>query len=575
MLFDPNKNILVSWKVACALRKLKRHKLICFVSLVYLYLILVGCQAEGVNEPDSSNSDDREGIYQNIGLQAYDDMIDVTIVGQTSDSIRSLEEQFHNETLRNNRWTRLYRDTLGINVDYNWIVESSLYHQRLVNDIMSGTLPDMIKVDALQMRQLAEAGLIQDLTDVFEDYATPFTKEVLSQEVINPIEAALIDQKLMGVPIVESSLDRMQYLWIRTDWLENLNLDPPETMEDLLAISKAFTHDDPDQNGIDDTYGLAASGYLWNNMAGLEAIMAGFNAYPNIWLEDEDGQLVYGGIQPEIKAGLAVLQEMYQDGQIDEEFMFKDGNAVKEQVTNNEVGMIFGEQWASFYVQENFENNLEADWQPFPIVSATDQPVKMPIRNATSMFWVVKNDFDHPEALVKLINLHLEKNWGETADYEYYYSTPYPIWKLSPVTPFPVLKNLESYRQIEETRQTGLYSELYGEAKTINQQILLYEEEGNHTGWGWKRTYGSEGAYSILDDFLENDQIMYDKFVWPQTETMMEINTLLNNRQLDTYQRIILGEPISKFDDFIEEWSQIGGLKITGEVNDIYQQHSK
>ena len=75
------------------------------------------------------NSDEQRSIYQHKGLQGYDEIIDISIFGQTSDNIRELEEQFHNETLENNRWIRLYRDVLDIDIHYEWIVESSLYHQ--------------------------------------------------------------------------------------------------------------------------------------------------------------------------------------------------------------------------------------------------------------------------------------------------------------------------------------------------------------------------------------------------------------------------------------------------------------
>ncbi|GAA4062578.1 extracellular solute-binding protein [Amphibacillus indicireducens] len=549
---------------------IKSYRYILYL-LVAISFLFVACQN---NEPTADEySDTYDNIYLHPGLQRYDEEVDVSFVGETSDNLRELEKQFENETLRDNRWTRLYHDILGININYDWIAESAFYHQRLANDLASGRLPDIIRVDALQMRQLANAGLIQELSGVYNTYATPFTKEVLSQEMIDPIEAAMIDQKLMGIPDVDSSLDAMQYLWIRQDWLDNLNIEPPETMADVLAISEAFTHNDPDQNGENDTFGLAVSDYWWNNVTGLVGFMAGFEAYPNIWLKDDDGTLVYGGIQPEVKEALSVLREMYIDGQIDPEFMFKDGEKVKEQIINNEIGMLYGEQWASFFVQESLKNDPDADWQAYPIMSATDQPPKMPITHKVSHFWVVRADYEHPEVIIKLINLHLEKNWGQSAEYDSYYSTPHPVWQLSPVRPFPTLKNLEAFRAIEQAKQNHQYANLEGEAKRIFELITLYDEEGNEAGWGWKKTYGSDGAYSILESFIENDQILYDELVWPRTETMVELNNILSNRKLNMYQNIILGEPLSTFEQFVEEWYDLGGREITNEINELYLEH--
>lgn len=38
-------------------------------------------------------------------------------------------------------------------------------------------------------------------------------------------------------------------MFIRQDWLDNLNLEIPTTMEELKAVAKAFTEQDPDGNG--------------------------------------------------------------------------------------------------------------------------------------------------------------------------------------------------------------------------------------------------------------------------------------------------------------------------------------
>ncbi len=45
-------------------------------------------------------------------------------------------------------------------------------------------------------------------------------------------------------------------LWIRQDWLDNLKLEVPTTIEELEGSCAPFTEDDPDGNGQKDTYGL-------------------------------------------------------------------------------------------------------------------------------------------------------------------------------------------------------------------------------------------------------------------------------------------------------------------------------
>src|SRR5690606_24808001 len=138
---------------------------------------------------------------------------------------------------------------------------------------------------------------------------------------------------------VEPSIERSMFIWIRTDWLNNLGLEPPKTMADVLAISKAFTERDPDGNGKPDTLGLGVTKGLWGGSNGLEGFMAGYKAYPNIWTEDSSGKLQFGSIQPEVKKALQVLQDMFKSGQIDKEFGIKDGGKVAEDITAGKIGM--------------------------------------------------------------------------------------------------------------------------------------------------------------------------------------------------------------------------------------------
>src|SRR5690606_35611206 len=64
------------------------------------------------------------------------------------------------------------------------------------------------------------------------------------------------DGKSYGVPYSGQA----NALFIRSDWLENLGLEAPTNWDELVEVATAFTEQDPDGNGIDDTYGLAVPG---------------------------------------------------------------------------------------------------------------------------------------------------------------------------------------------------------------------------------------------------------------------------------------------------------------------------
>ncbi len=541
-----------------------------------LTVVLLECDSqEGGNLADSDPSLSQHSVsfYPEIGLSKHNPPIELTMVRETGEDLEELLRHLPGETLEHNRWTRLYEEVLGIRITYDWTAAGSMYRQKFGVSMASGQLPDVIRVNAEQLRQLSNAGLIQDLSEVYDTYATPLTKRILLEEGSFPFDAATMDGKLMGIPETVSSIEGAMFLWIRSDWLTKFGLKPPQTMEDVLMISKAFTERDPDHNGLHDSYGLALADYLWSPVVGIKGFMAGYGAYPNIWVEDGNGRLVFGGIQPEVKQALLALQAMYRQEQLDAEFAWKDGNKAKSLIAQGKIGMMYGEQWGSFFVQPSREADPQADWRAYPIVSVSGEAPKIPLMQQTGHFYAVKKDYPHPEAIVKLFNLHLEKNWGKTAEYDTYYSTPYPAWQLSPVTPYPPKKNLTAYLELEQYRRSGDNNNLNGEARAIQDKLDQYYSSGggSSTGWGWERTYGPGGAFSILDQYEQNGQLLYDLYAGPITEAMIERQEMLSNLQHEAYINIILGDPIEEFDQFVEEWNNLGGERMTREVNQWYE----
>ena len=494
--------------------------------------------------------------------------IQVTFVRETGEDLQRMIEQLPGESMADNRWTRLYEEELGIQIRYDWIATGDVYNQKLGVALASGRFPDIVKVNPYQLRQLSNAGWIEDLTEVYRTQASPLTKKILEAEGRGAFDAATIDGKLMAIPESSSSIETAQYLWIRSDWLEKMDLQPPTTMEDVLKISKAFTERDPDGNGKQDTYGMAMTSYLWDPVMGVSGFMAGYGAYPNIWIKDKQGNLTYGGIQPEAREALELLQTLYLNGQIDPEFAYKNGSKEYRLIQDGKIGMLYGEQWTPFMLQTTRDTDPDAEWQAYPLVAESGRGIKVPLRSNTGQYFAVRKGFAYPEVIVKLMNLHLDKNWGEQAEYETYYNDDSrAVWMLSPVTPFPGTKNMDAYSDIRDAQKRGSFSSLENEALAIHKRMVAYDSEGVKSGWGWKQTYGPSGAFSIADAYGKNGQFLYDEYTGGITETMVDRQIILRDLQLEAYMNIILGSPIEEFDQFVDDWYKLGGEEITSEVN--------
>ncbi|NBD28030.1 extracellular solute-binding protein [Paenibacillus glycinis] len=566
------------------MNKGRTRSMLALVSVMMLMAALAAC--DGNDNRDGSGGNAAPGTEAATGPYGkYDPPIEITTVRNLSDIVENnVLGVLKDEKFEDNRWSRLYYDQLGIKIKYNWVVKgndtSDPYLQKVNVMLASGDLPDVIPVNATQLKQLADSGQIEDMTDLYDAYASPELKSILSEEGTGPFDSATFDGKLMAIPQTGSSIEQAQFVWIRTDWLDKLGLRPPKTMDDVLAISKAFAERDPDGNHLKDTFGLAITKELFGGSMGLEGFMAGYGAFPNIWLEGPEGKLVFGSVQPAMKKALQALQNMYKNDELDEEFGVKEGTKVSEVIANGKIGMEYGQQWNSIWpLQLNKNHDPSAQWRAFPIVSESGEPAKVPLKFSTTKFFAVRKGAAHPEAIIKLFNMHVEKNWGKTQENDYYYAPPdaESVWQLSLVQPAPTKKNLELYRTLDDVRRTGDKLKLTGEAKVIQQKLDAYAS-GSKEGfalWGWERIYGAEGAEGIVDQYDKSKQFLLDKFEGAPTATMVERQTTLEKMQNEVFVRIILGAPIEEFDKFVQDWNKLGGARITKEVNDYYASMKK
>jgi len=568
---------------------MKRGKRSAFIALLCGLTLVVSACSSGTGSNTNTTPEQKPekgaetGQNSSSGSEAagdkYDPPIEITLVGGTDDSTEGVLAKLEGESFENNRWSKLYEEKLGITFKYDWIAKGpEQFKQKMNVSLASGDVPDFIQVDATELKQLQEADLIMDLGELYEKYAAPLTKEVLTQDGDAPFKAATIDGKLMGIPNIRSSSDMAQFVWVRTDWLKKLNLLEPKSMQDVLAIAEAFVTQDPDGNNKADTVGLLLQKDLFGGFAGLEGFFNGYHAYPTIWVEDEAGKLVHGSTRPETKTALAELQQMFKKGLLDKEFGVKDGGKTSETASAGKAGLSFGQQWLSAWpFQSNHDNDPNAVWKGYPLMSIDDKPARPEISLGTYQYWAVRKDVKHPEALLKMFNTYIETNWGETAEFSKYYlpGDAEGTWKLSPVTPEPPHKNLASFLAISDAVANGTTAELKGEAKAIYENIDKYQK-GDEKFWSWDAGYGTDGVYSVMKQYADKDLYMMNKFVGAPTPTGVEKSVTLSKLTNETFTRIILGElPIDAFDTFVQDWNKLGGEKITQEVNEWYEASKK
>jgi len=539
-----------------------------FVALLLVAMLLISCAkpASPTTPPSAEADDDFAGLPLMVP-DRYDPPIEMSSVVAVDATIKFLGEN----DIHNNVWTRAYEQLLGIKVNYKWVVDGSMYDQKLGLSINSGDIPDMFRVSPAQLHLFHEAGLLADLTDVYAAEASAKTRDVLTQDTIS-LKAGTIDGRLWGIPLTDAAVASASLLWIRQDWVDRLSIDAPVSMADVLEISRRFTEEDPDGNGVNDTLGLCVTKSLWGAIANLQGFFNGYHAYPGIWYE-QGSSLVYGSVQPEMRAALLALQEMYAKGQLDREFGVKDINQVTETIAQGKCGMEFGVWWNPYHpLNQSQANDPHAFWSAFPIPSVDGVPAKSQYNAAIGAFLVVRNGYKHPEALIRMINFWTDNILQsqddnlrntflgdiEAPDVVLYKYTPVVLWEPNAM--------IDGGKKLREALAKKDPSSLDLETQWRYRIIQAYFEQGILEAWVEVATNGPNGATTILGHILE-DRGQLNRFYGVPTATMAEKMPTLQPMEEEVITKVIMGEPIAMFDQFVENWYRLGGTEIVQEVN--------
>lgn len=488
------------------------------------------------------------------------------------------------DSLDNNVFTRAYEEELGIKLVYDWTADyggyssDSPYHQKMNISIASGQIPEMFFVNSKQLKLLVEEGQLADLTGVIEEYASDDFMDYLYGDDGMAVESATFQEGIYGIPLTSAGLFWEEALWVRTDWLENLGIAVPEemTVEDILEISRAFTEDDPDQNGKDDTFGFGLQKTFAGGMGNLPGFLNMYGAF-DMYMRNDEGELYYGGVDDTVKRPLLKLQEMYAAGQIDPEFATKDLNLLAEDIVNGKIGLMYGAWWDPYWpFLDGVRRDENMTWKSYPVPSVDGGLAMNHTWFPVQGYFVVSKDCANPEALIKLFNYYQSRWTLEYYDPSYFEFTDTDGTVVTMAhhafvrTDSSDLQMLEAFRAQSEAMTTGDLSQILLPADKNNVELAIaYRDTGDLTGYAQYMTINpDDGVWKVFDTYktqgLNQPLIVYENV----TPTMELKGTMLGELKDEVYTKIIMGAPIEEFDAFVAQWKELGGEQIIQELNE-------
>ena len=564
---------------------MKQKQIIALVSATALAATaLAGCGKTSEENTQTTAVSEAEGTAkEDLPLSKYPETVTVHLGGSLNPNAKIPDGMSYDD----NSYTRFLKDDLNIEVVYDWVASSSDFDEKMNLCIGSGTIPELMNVNATQYRALLKYDMIQPLDQYFDDYASDALKGYVESGG-EELKKCISNDKgeMMAIPALNITAGGINEMWIRQDWLDNLGLEVPRTWDELAAVAEAFVTQDPDGNGEADTIGILGPGNtdhmnaIGGNQFGLDPLFSSFQSYPQYWLQDEDGTVKYGSIQPETRTALEKIQKLYTDKLIDTEMLVR--NNCQEAILSGKVGIFFGPWWIGYTVSDATLAG-EADWRAYFTPLSEDGKYYTHMPDPTSTYVVVSKSCKNPEAAIKIINYLIAygKDWvadGTSAKLEV--SQFYPLWN--------VYENADEIEVSTETLEKYLAGEITMDDVDFSQHKLLKNDmevvtelkkepydDFSLDKWNLDSDLAKINLPRLVSLLVGGNPLVNDKYIpvynaySGQTETMQAKWANLKKMEEETFAKIIMGKAdISEFDTFVENWKNQGGDQILKEIND-------
>lgn len=541
-------------------------------------LVLTGCNKQQTEKKDTAEHTQEWKTAETTPFGRYPEEVIYTLGKMTGMNNSNLPK---GDTYEDNGYTRYLKKQLNIqNKDVFEAGENDNYQETVSMTIASRELPDVMVVNDMDMLQLlVDNGLIEDLTQVYEDCTSSRIKDIYNSYGSEILDNVTFNGKLMALP--ETNIDDGPSLcWLRKDWMDKLDLDAPETVEDVENIVHEFVQKDPGGNGKGETVGLVCDdeltggcGYSYEYQN--DIIFASFGAFPKQWIYNKDGEVVYGSVQNEAKAALGKLRQMYQQGTLDNNFLMRESSNIIELIVSGKCGSFFGPWWSpNNPLMSAMQKNPNAEWQPYLIQTDKDGRTSFASQNPNDKYVVVRKGYKHPEIVMKIVSVlfdDLRYDEEDVREMERYYQdnvdpTARPLainvdYKDALMRCYDSLKDaIQGRKKLEDL---GLLEGAY--YISCSKYIDRKKDTSAQKSWEDWAAYASRmTACSVL---RKGQTRQVKSLFFGETKTMKSNWWRLEELEKKAYLEIVTGQkPLSYFDEFVKEWNRQGGEKIRGEV---------
>ncbi|MBQ7901835.1 MAG: extracellular solute-binding protein [Clostridia bacterium] len=448
-------------------------------------------------------------------------------------------------------------ETIGVEIEYQHPAQGQ--GQEKFNIMVAmGNLPDIIEYtwesgyQGGAAKALAD-GVIKEL-DLEKD--APNLKAYIESRPEIDKMVKTDDGKYWGYPFIrgEEFLQVSAGLIVRQDWLDDLGLSQPETIDDWTTMLRAFKEKKGARAPLSAQIGQISG---WSTFAAAYGIVDG------LYL---DGETVkYGPLEDSYKDYLATLNSWYAEGLLDPDYASIDGATVQANILNGVSGAATGScgsgigKWMAAKPDDKY--NLAG--VKYPVLNRGDRPYygqyQFPV---TGRFAVISRDCKNTELAAKL----LDYGYSEEGQMLFNFGIEGESYNI--VDDYP------TYTENITANAEGLSM-----SAALAQYCMSHHEAPFVQDRRYMEQYASlPQQQEALTNWVETDAKLHAFPTVTLTDAQRdELATLIEN--LTTYKdemsaKFIMGiEPLDKFDDFRAELKNRGVEKYLEYNQEAYTRY--
>ena len=302
-------------------------------------------------------------------LPVVDEVVEYTICAPDTTYVCDLNE---------NTLTPWIQEKTNVKINFEEIPDTE-WDTKVNLLIASDELPDAFIYGGFSAAELADygsQGVFLALNDIIEEHGH-YVKQVFDQQEALPGAYTALDGNIYTLPDINECYHCFYSMraWINQQWLTNLGLKYPNTVDEFVNVLRAFKEQDANGNGDpNDEIPFSGNATSWNSTI-YPFLLNSFLHYDTSNLSvKEDGTVIFTPLQPEFKEGLQWIASLIDEGLIEKEALTQTEEQLKTKGSNLDIALLGGFTSATWWSGVGSDNGEGSRCREYSGLSPLEGP---------------------------------------------------------------------------------------------------------------------------------------------------------------------------------------------------------